>query len=212
MKKLISIIILPLLFMAAPAAQEAAAKSGPRPVHTIPLAQYNRLALSDQSVSVPGVGAVLMAGEFESSPESKTDNFIAVAQYTPHLLKEQPLQDYPDVYHNIELFFQRKWDRHQYFGLSRSTSDEPVSGGLQTYAFFLGYGYEVVRTPHHSLYLGGSLGVAEWGLELPGGGSWPVLPFPSCIMNSIPDGWISPWILPPPPCWILSSPRTAGCG
>ncbi len=147
-------------------------------VHVIPILSYNLLSLDKRTVHIPGAGVAVMAGEMEPATLEETNNLQAAGLYRYHILKEPPLFNYPDIYHNIEFILQRKVERHQYYTLFRSYSDRPIAGGLHTFAFISGYGYEFIHNQGHSLALGVSLGITDWGIELPDGGAWPVLPLP----------------------------------
>ncbi len=147
-------------------------------VDIIPIAGYNLLSLDKQTINSPGAGLAIMSGEMNPQSAEETDYFQAILLYNYHILEDKPLFSYPDSYHSIEFLLQKKFQRHQYFSLFKSYSDKPVAGGLHTFAFLSGYGYELIQTEKNSLSLGASLCVTELGLELPDGSSWPVIPLP----------------------------------
>jgi len=148
-------------------------------IDIIPILSYNFLSLDKYTIHVPGGGAAVMVGEMEPAAVEETDNLLIVGLYGYHILENPPLLNYLDSYHSIEFILQRKIERHQYYALFQSYSDMPVAGGLQTFAFVSGYGYELfIHNNRHSLVLGASLGITDWGIELPDGSSWPVLPLP----------------------------------
>ncbi len=93
-------------------------------------------------------------------------------------MKNHPLYEYPGKYSNIEFFLQRKKQYHQYFLALKSCSDKPVTGGLETFTFVTGYGYELIHSEKHSLYLGASLAVSDWDIEMTNGSAWPLIPLP----------------------------------
>ena len=147
-------------------------------VDVIPILSYNILSLDKCVVHVTGGGAAVMVGDMEPATVEETDNLQVVGLYGYHILEDQPLLNYPDSYHNIEFILQRKVQCHQYYALFQSYSDIPIAGGLHTFAFVSGYGYEFIHNNRHSLVLGTSLGITDWGIELPDDGAWPVLPLP----------------------------------
>ena len=147
-------------------------------VDVIPILNYNILSLDKRVVHVTGGGMAVMVGEMEPETVEETDNLLAVGLYGCHILKDRPIFDYPDSYHSIEIILQRKVQRHQYYALFQSYSDMPITGGLHTFAFVSGYGFEFIHNNGHSLALGASLGITDWGIEFPDGGAWPVLPLP----------------------------------
>jgi hypothetical protein len=49
---------------------------------------------------------------------------------------------------------------------------------LSTFQAGFGWGYEVIRQPHISLIIGAALGVSDFGITLPSGNQWSVLPLP----------------------------------
>ena len=144
----------------------------------IPLLYYKTLSLEKQSFYNYGGGIVIEKGSEKAEYCDQENSLLAVLLYSGAGYTEKPLYEYPDKYKNIELILQRKKDRHQYFSVLQSYSDKPVTGGLETYAFLAGYGYEIVQTKNHSLYLGGSLAVSDWDIEMENGSTWPVIPLP----------------------------------
>ncbi len=175
-KYLLIFVILGLMMpLIAENEQEDPKESG---IDIIPLLSYNSISLDGRTVHVPGGGVAVMAGEMEPETVEEIDNLLIVGLYNTHILKDPPLFNYPDIYHSVEFIVQRKIEHHQFYSLLRSYSDKPVIGGLETFAFVGGYGYEFIRNRNHSLVLGVSLGITDWGIELADGTAWPVLPLP----------------------------------
>ncbi|PLX93965.1 MAG: hypothetical protein C0619_03795 [Desulfuromonas sp.] len=73
--------------------------------------------------------------------------------------------------------------RHQYLGIFKSESDQPVSGGINTYQTAAVYGYEVIDKPDLSLVLGGGIAVGNFGVETSDGENWPLIPVPLVRVN-----------------------------
>ena len=144
----------------------------------IPLMKYETLKMKKQQLSTYTGGLVIIQDKSELSSNKNKDSFTAALLYGKTKMEEEPLYEYPDNYTNIEFLLQKKKEGHNYFSIFRSNSDKPVSGGLNTYKFLTGYGYEIINTEKHSLYLGGSLAVYDWGIEMSNGESWPLLPLP----------------------------------
>ena len=170
MKKdlLISLIIIFTLTMPL-IAQNEQEKDG---VHYIPLMKYDFLSLDSQNIHSPSAGLVVMS-----------DNVLFVGLYTRHSLEEPLLFDYPEVYHSIDVLFDGQKNRHQYLGIFKSESDQPVYGGLITFQTAVAYGYELVQRQNYSLVLGGGLAVSDFGIELSNGKPWPLIPVPLIRMK-----------------------------
>ncbi|GHV85109.1 hypothetical protein AGMMS50230_07170 [Spirochaetia bacterium] len=156
----------------------------------IPMAAYEFISFEGRQYHVPGGGLVLMVGDQAPPVEKERNSFMLAAFYRSYLLNAYLLNEnqsgYPNRYHHVTAMAERKIRRHQVLGIFRSLSDEPVSGGLQTFQAALGYGYELVRNNSLSLTLGMALGLSEFEI---GGKSVPVFPFPLVRL-----GFTSSWI------------------
>ena len=144
----------------------------------IPVVYGSGLFLEEQVLRGIGGGVIVLAGDFEEREAERRDTMQMVALYTRHDLMDEAPEGCPEGYNNLDFLLQKKMRRHQFFSLLKSYSDEPVSGGIETFDFVAGYGFELVSREHHSLWLGASLGVSDWGPVLPGDGETPVLPVP----------------------------------
>ncbi|MCK4311433.1 MAG: hypothetical protein KAW88_01720 [Candidatus Cloacimonetes bacterium] len=165
---LISLIIIFTLTMPL-VAQNEQEKDG---VHFIPLMKYDFLSLDSQNICSPSIGLVVMS-----------DNVLFVGLYTRHSFDEPLLFDYPGVYHSIDVLLDGRKNRHQYLGIFKSESDQPVYGGLKTFQTAVAYGYELVQRQNYSLVLGGGLAVSDFGIELSNGEPWPLIPVPLIRMK-----------------------------
>ena len=76
-----------------------------------------------------------------------------------------------------------KKNRHQYLGILKSESDEPMYGGLRTFQAAAVYGYELLKSQNFSLALGGGLAVGSFGIERENGEPWPIIPVPLVRAN-----------------------------
>ncbi len=160
----------------------------------IPLFIYNRISLENQKLNGLGGGFIVMS-------ETEESEFMTALILSRHTLDEELLYDYPDSFNNAEFILQKKINRHQFFSIFQSCSDEPVTGGLNTFAFLTGYGYEIIKNKNHSLYLGASIAVSDWKEEVSESCSSPVLPLPfihydftSQLLNASFDFTTSPMI------------------
>jgi hypothetical protein len=95
-----------------------------------------------------------------------------MALYMPYIFTEIPNPDMPKLYHGIRGIFDSRFGRHQMLAILSANSDAPLYGGLNTFRFAGGWGYEIIRKPHISLILGAVVGVSDFGF-----GS-PVMPLP----------------------------------
>lgn len=119
-----------------------------------------------------------MSADEDSSGENGSDSFLVMLDYSRSSLEEDRPEGYPGVYGNVEFVFRKNQGRHQFFTLLKSSSDLPVAGGLGTLAFVGGYGNRVMERGRHTLLLGASLALSDWGIETGNGTPWPVLPLP----------------------------------
>ncbi len=140
--------------------------------HYIPLLKYDFLSLDSQNIHSPGAGLVI-----------QSDEVLFVGLYTRHSFKEPLLFNYPEVYHSIDILYDAQKNRHQYLGIFKSESDQPVYGGLKTFQTAVAYGYELIHRQNYSLVLGGGLAVSDFGIELSNGKPWPLIPVPLIRMK-----------------------------
>lgn len=133
----------------------------------IPLVQYDYISLDSQEIHSPGGGLAIQG-----------QDLMFVGLYTRHLIQENPTCDYPDAYHSIDILFDVRDRRHQYLGLFKSQSNEPVYGGYNTFQTAFLYGYEFIKGDHSSLIFGGGLAVSDFGIETSEGDTWPAIPVP----------------------------------
>jgi len=141
-------------------------------VHFIPLLKYDFLSLDSQNIHSPSAGLVVMS-----------DNVMFVGLYTQHSFDKQLLFGYPEIYHSIDILFDGQRNRHQYLGIFKSESDQPMYGGLITFQTAVAYGYELVQRKNYSLVLGGGLAISDFGIELSKGDPWPLIPVPLIRMK-----------------------------
>ena len=167
---------------------QSGAKSGDDGTDIIPVVYGNGLFLEEQTVRGLGGGVIVMSGDFEQKEAEQRNTLQLVALYTRHDLMEGAPDECPEGYNNLDFLLQKKIKRHQFFTLLKSYSDEPVFGGIETFDFVAGYGYELVNREHHSLWLGASLGVSIGVLCSPAVQRLRFCPFPICTTISIPVG------------------------
>jgi hypothetical protein len=140
----------------------------------IPLLNYEFVSLEDQQYHAPGGGLLVL----HDPPLSEKDNNLLIGIfYKPYILKEIP-PGYAEMYHDVDFIIEKKTGRHLMQGIFTTYSDKPVYGGLHTTYSSLGYGYELIRKKNLNLTLGLSLGFGDFGINLPNGTMWPILPRP----------------------------------
>ncbi len=155
----------------------------------IPLLFYRTLSLEEHDLRTIGGGLVILSGDTDTEFPEKKDSFLTALIYSSSSYSDKPLYEYPDKYKNINLFIQRKKGGHQYFSILKSCSDKPLTGGLETFAYINGYGYEIIRTERNSLYIGGSVAVSDWRSEIESSFTFPVIPLPYLCYS-----YSSPWV------------------
>ena len=133
----------------------------------IPLAAYEFLSAGEQSLDSGSIGLIAM------SP-----NLMIVGMYSLHSYREAALFDYPAEFHTVDALADGKVGRHAYLGLFKSESDRPVAGGLATFQAAAVYGYAFLRGQNLTLTAGGGLALGDFGLTLPSGDPWPLIPVP----------------------------------
>jgi hypothetical protein len=159
-RKTIWIALLVSVFTVGMSAEESDA-----PLAVYPLGRYETLSLPDTTIHAPGTGVLVM----------KDETFF-VGQYALHLIDDADLE--ASRFHTIDAIFDTSRDRHRLLSLFSSASDLPVAGGWHTLQAATVYGYRVVDTDRTTLTLGGGLALADFGIEMPDGGVWPLLPVP----------------------------------
>ena len=126
----------------------------------------------------PAVGAGFLSGEMDLPFTEVERRFFCLALYQPLIFTKAPYPDMPECIHQIDALFDGRINRHQLLFIFKSAADRPVSGDLKTFQTGAGWGYEVIRQPNVSLILGAVLGVSDFGVTLPSGEPFPVLPLP----------------------------------
>jgi hypothetical protein len=144
-------------------------------LHFIPMASYNYIGLENQSAHIPGIGFGLMKGDYGKDFTEIHRSLFGVALYQPVFFSNAGTNE---TYHQIDVLLDGRIERHEIFGIFRSASDKPVAGGLQTFQTGVGYGYEIIRNSSVSLILGAGIAVGDFGLSLPDGSLFPILPLP----------------------------------
>jgi len=139
---------------------------------------YNFMRIGDQTIHQPAIGAGFLSGE-QNLPFNEIDRrVLAFALYQPLIFNTEPYSDVPEHLHQIDTLIDGQINRHQLLFIFKSSSDEPIAGGLGTFQAGIGWGYEFIRRPQVSLIFGAALGVSDFDLSLPSGAVWPLLPLP----------------------------------
>jgi hypothetical protein len=97
--------------------------------------------------------------------------------YKPYILKET-LPGYAELYHDVDFVIEKRTGPHLFQGIFTTYSDKPIYGGFHTTFTSLGYGYELIRKENWHLTLGLALVAGDYGINLPNGNIWPLLPMP----------------------------------
>ncbi|MDR3238123.1 MAG: hypothetical protein LBT84_06445 [Spirochaetia bacterium] len=148
----------------------------------IPLLNYEFVSVEGQKYHAPGAGLLLLHGDQSPKYSEVPDNFLIGILYKTAILDNPPL-NYSNLYHDILFVFERRIKRHTIQVVLNSSSDEPVYGGLQTTQSHIGYGFEFLRKEKIDFTIGAFLLVRDYGIDLPNGGTWPVLPVPLVRFN-----------------------------
>jgi hypothetical protein len=147
-------------------------------VQIVPLVQFESLNLSSQQIRSNSAGFMI-----------NREDLMFTGVYTQHRFGEPLQHGFPRLYHSIDMLLDVKNERHQYLGIFKSASDQPVCGGINTYQAAAVYGYEMINRPNLSLVLGGGLAVGNFGVETSDGKNWPLIPVPLLRMNHHTD-WL----------------------
>jgi hypothetical protein len=182
MKKLITTALCIGLLAAAVSAEADHEQENPG-TRFIPLLGYDHVSLDKQTIFTPALGLMVTQGIMEPGNVEETDKLLIVGLYKTPIFGKSLQYDYPSVYHSIDFLLDGQKGRHQYLLIFKSESDLPVAGGLSTYQGGLVYGYELVHNRNLSLVLGAGLAVGDFGMELPDGKAWPLLPVPLVRLN-----------------------------
>ncbi|MDR0718324.1 MAG: hypothetical protein LBF78_01710 [Treponema sp.] len=169
-----------------------AENNGDKNYNIIPIFKHEFVSFENQQYHTPRGGMIFMKGEQTLPLSVERDSLMIMAFYQPYLLKEKgsahaELAGYSDIYHKISFAADRRIKRHNILGGFRSSSDEPVYGGIQTFQTTIGYGYEFVRTESLSLTLGASIMAPEFDI---GSITVPVFPMPF-IKFDFTSSWIN---------------------
>jgi hypothetical protein len=159
-----------------------------RDLFFLPLVSYDYVNLDNQSVHVPGLGFAVMKGVGDMPFNEVHKQFMLTALYRPFFFWESP--SLPDVYHDVGFSFDGRWERHQFLLISKASSDEPVTGGLQTVQAGLGWGYEIFRLSNFSFIFGAVVAISDFGIDLPNGDPLPVFPLP-LVRLKLKTEWLS---------------------
>ena len=139
---------------------------------------YDFMRLEEQTTHSPAAGIGFMLGEQDIPFDQVERRFFGMALYQPFFFTKTFQDDLPEQFHTIAAMLDGRIKRHQILTVFSSASDRPVSGGFNTFTIGAGWGYEVVRRPHVSLILGAVLIASDFGITLPSGDLWPILPMP----------------------------------
>jgi hypothetical protein len=138
----------------------------------LPVAVYENLTLDSRRINSYGAGLIRLA-----------DDSMLVGTYTHHKLHKAPSFDYPKDYHSIDFLYEKTREDGQLIALFKSESDEPVTGGYDTFQAALVYGFELYDQKDLNVIFGGGLAVSDFGIELSNGDIWPVIPVPVLRVN-----------------------------
>jgi hypothetical protein len=143
----------------------------------IPILNYEFFSVEQQKYHLPGGGLILLKGDHSPSWEEEPDNLMIGLFYKSFILREI-MAGYSELYHDIDFIVEKKFDSHLIQGIFSTFSDKPIYSGFQTIYTSIGYGYELIRREKFNFTLGLALGVGDFGINMPNGNIWPVLPMP----------------------------------
>jgi hypothetical protein len=155
----------------------------------MPVLFYEYLRFEEQQVHSSGEGIVFTKGNMTPPVSEDRDSLMISGLFKQYFVMESR-DGYDYLYHDINIRVERKIKQHIILGILSSQAAEPFYGGLHTFIGGLGYGYELIRNETISLTLGCGLGVGDFGLELPNGTVWPVLPVPTVRFNAK-SSWVN---------------------
>ncbi|MCL2130133.1 MAG: hypothetical protein FWH35_07260 [Treponema sp.] len=147
-----------------------------------PFLNYEYLSFDEQHIHSPGEGMVFIRGNMTPPLSEERNSLLIAGIFKQYIIKENP-EDYPNLYHSINLMVDRKIKRHLILGLSTAESDKPYYGGWRSFIGGIGYGYELIRRENVSLTLGGGIGFGDFGIKLPNGKDLHVMPLPIVRFN-----------------------------
>jgi len=147
-----------------------------------PLLNYEYLSFQGQFIHSHGEGFMFTRGNINPPLEEERNSLLITGVFKQYFIQEER-DIYPNLYHNINFMVDRKISRHLILGLAVAESDKPFYGGWRSFIGGLGYGYEFIRKENISLTLGIGLGIGDFGIELPNGGSLYVMPIPIIRFN-----------------------------
>ncbi|MDR0497137.1 MAG: hypothetical protein LBH42_05960 [Treponema sp.] len=139
---------------------------------------YDFLHLGKQNLHIPAAGAGFLIGEQDLPFPEVEHRLFGMALYQLFFFQEEPMPGLPKQFHQIDAIVDGRIFRHQLLFIFKSSADRPIAGGISTFQTGLGWGYEVIRRPSVSFILGGAVAVGDFGLTLPSGEVWPVIPVP----------------------------------
>jgi hypothetical protein len=147
-----------------------------------PFLNYEYLSFQKQRIHSPGEGILFSQGNLKPSPSEMRDSLF-IAGFFKQFFVQEDQPDYSNLYHRVEIMADRRINNHNFLGVFEGKSDKPLYGGLQTFNAGLAYGYEFIRNENISLTLGAGLFVGDFGIEMPNGGTLPVIPLPIIRFN-----------------------------
>jgi len=155
--------------------------------HIIPMLNYDYVSFETQQYHAFGGGLIYIAGNQDPPLSEERNSWVIGGFYKSYIITKE--RDYPSLYHFTQLIAERRFKKHNFFGVFSGLSSAPVYGGLHTFIAGFGYGYELIRNENYSLILGAVLGIGDFGMindiALP-----PVLPAPLVRFN-MNLSWIS---------------------
>lgn len=151
------------------------------PLMIIPLAGYEHTALDKAKIANPVAGIVAQTEDGEI--------FQAVGLYGLRKIDADGIDDIPETVHSIDALVTGRLGRNRYLGVFKSSSDEPIVGGMATFKIGAAFGHDVIATDRCSLTLGGGVAIGDFGLEGPGGMDVCAIPVPFVRFRLERDFW-----------------------
>ncbi len=136
------------------------------------LYQGEQLSLQEQQIKRHS------AGLYHQQPNLKFVGLYSLSEF-----QESLFHGFSQSYRSVDLLFDASGEKFEYLGIYRSETDHPSIAKLHTFQAATAIGYKISTTDTSKLTIGGGVAVGDFGVELSGGKSLPVIPVPLIRWN-----------------------------
>lgn len=133
----------------------------------VPLAQYEQLNLSTQSVQSISAGLAV-----------QNENLMFMSIYSGTAYEAPLTETVGQRLYSFETMIDGRVGRHQYIASIQTESDQPLSFQWSDLQAGVAYGYEIIAQPNLSVVAGGGFAYGDFGIETSNGENWPLIPIP----------------------------------